>query len=249
MNGIAGMADVLAIEGCVPKLPDSTYQMIGAAAALQPQAPALSFFLRAQDHERPTTWNYRTLFARITAAANFFHGLGVGKDDVIAFVLPNLPETHFTIWGGQAAGIVFAVNPMLEPAAIAELLRAGGAKVLVTLAPFPGIDLWAKLQPIVGEVPGLRHLVLVDMAAHLPGVAAGGSSGTPRDLGVDTERITVHDFAAGLQGQPTDRLLSGRRIAPDDLSSFFCTGGTTGTPKIAMRINTSIVVGYGTYKI
>ena len=138
MNGIAGMADVVAIERLVPQLPDSTYEMIGRAAAAQPQAPALSFFLRAQDHERPATWNYETLFARITATANFFHGLGVGKDDVIAFVLPNLPETHLTIWGGQAAGIVFAINPMLEPAAIGELLRAGGAKVLVTLAPLPG---------------------------------------------------------------------------------------------------------------
>ena len=45
----------------------------------------------------------------------------------------------------------------------------------------------------------------------------------------------MHDFAAGLQGQPTDRLVSGRKIAPDDLSSFFCTGGTTGAPKIARR--------------
>ena len=165
MNGISDMSDVLAIERRAPQRPDSTYAMIGHAAAAQPQAPALSFFLRAQDHERPVTWNYQTLFARITAAANFFHGLGVGKGDVIAFVLPNLPETHLTIWGGQAAGIVFAINPMLEPAAIGELLRAGGTKVLVTLAPFPGTDLWAKLQPVIGDVPSLRHLVLIDLAA------------------------------------------------------------------------------------
>ena len=169
MNGIAGMPDVLAIERDAPTLPDSTYEMIGHAAAAHADAPALSFFLRAQDHDRPMTWDYATLFARITATANFFHGLGIGKDDVIAFVLPNLPETHLTIWGGQAAGIVFAINPMLEPAAIGELLRAGGAKVLVTLAPFPGTDLWPKLQPVVAEVPGLRHLVLVDLAGHLPG--------------------------------------------------------------------------------
>ena len=66
--------------------------------------------------------DYESFFARITATANFFHSLGVGKDDVVAFVLPNLPETHLTIWGGEAAGIVFAINPLLEPAAIGELL-------------------------------------------------------------------------------------------------------------------------------
>jgi fatty-acyl-CoA synthase len=239
MNGIAHLADVLAIERSAPTLPDSTYAMIGAAAAAHAAAPALSFFLRVQDHEHPLTWDYATLFAHITAAANFFHGLGIGKDDVIAFVLPNLPETHLTIWGGQAAGIVFAINPMLEPAAIGELLRAGGAKVLVTLAPFPGSDLWAKLQPVVGEVPGLEHLVLVDLAAYLPG--AGGAKPAARDLGVDAKRMRVHDFASGLRDQPTDRLASGRRIAPDDLSSFFCTGGTTGMPKIAMRTHANEV--------
>ena len=241
MNGIAGLADVLAIERSAPALPDSTYAMIGAAAAAHPRAPALSFFARPQDHERPETWDYATLFARITATANFFHGLGVGKDDVIAFVLPNLPETHLTIWGGQAAGIVFAINPLLEPVAIGELLRAGGAKVLVTLAPFPSSDLWTKLQPVVGEVPGLQHLVLVDLAAHLPGAATGAATAAARDLGVDTARIAVHDFAAGIDAQSTDRLVSGRRIAPHDLSSFFCTGGTTGMPKIAMRTHANEV--------
>ena len=171
MNGIAAMSDVVAIERTGPTLPASTYQMIGQAAVAHPDAPALSFFLRAQDHDRPLTWDYATLFAKITATANFFHGLGIGKDDVIAFVLPNLPETHLTIWGGQAAGIVSAINPLLEPAAIGELLKAGGAQVLVTLAPFPGSDLWPKLRSVIGDVPGLRHLVLVDLAQHLPGAS------------------------------------------------------------------------------
>ena len=119
--------------------------------------------------------------------------------------------------------------------------RAGGAKVLVTLAPFPGSDLWAKLQPVVGEVPSLRHLVLVDLTAHLPGTETGVGTPAARSLGVDTARITVHDFAAGIDAQSTDRLVSGRSIAPDDLSSFFCTGGTTGMPKIAMRTHANEV--------
>ena len=234
MNGIADQSDVLAIERTSPTLPASTYEMIGRAAAAHAEAPALSFFLRAQDHARPLTWDYATFFAQITATANFFHSLGIGKDDVIAFVLPNLPQTHLTIWGGQAAGIVLAINPLLEPAAIGELLKAGAAKVLVTLGPFPGSDLWPKLQSVVGEVPSLRHLVLVDLAQRATGEAASAGGALP-DIEVDTKRIAVHAFAAGVGAQPTDRLVSGRVIAPEDLSSFFCTGGTTGMPKIAMR--------------
>ncbi|MGV8684413.1 AMP-binding protein, partial [Pseudomonas aeruginosa] len=32
---------------------------------------------------------------------------------------------------------------------------------------------------------------------------------------------------------PADRLESGRAIHPDDVASYFHTGGTTGTPKLA----------------
>jgi fatty-acyl-CoA synthase len=234
MNGIACLSDVERIERQRPTLPASTYELIRQAAAAHADAPALSFFARAQDHDRPLTWDYATLFAKITATANFFHALGVGRDDVIAFVLPNLPQTHLTIWGGQAAGIVLAINPMLEPAAIGELLNAGGAKVLVTLAPGAGSDLWTPLRPVTGQVPSLRHVVLVDLADLLPGAPALPA---PLPAGVEpsADRILVHGFAAGIGSQPTDRLISGRLIAPDDFSSFFCTGGTTGTPKIAMR--------------
>lgn len=251
MKGIGSMADVLAIERTPPRLPASTYEMIRAGASVNPSAPALSFFLRVQDHARPTTCSYESFFARITATTNFFHSLGVGKDDVIAFVLPNVPETHLTIWGGEAAGIVFAISPLLESAAISQLLRAGEPKVLVTLGPFPGANLWSKVQPILREVPSLQHIVLVDLAQHVPGIEGQAA----RTLQAREEEsvcgkggvqaaaapIAVHRFADGIRGQPTDRLLSGRVIQPHDLSSFFCTGGTTGTPKIAMRTHANEV--------
>ena len=82
-HGIATLADVVALERTAPALPASTYEMIGRAAQAHAQQPALSFFLRAQDHERPLTWDYATLFGKITATANFFHELGIGKDDTL----------------------------------------------------------------------------------------------------------------------------------------------------------------------
>jgi fatty-acyl-CoA synthase len=238
MQGIASLSDVLEIERSHPPLPTSTYAMIGQAAAAHGDAPALSFFTRAQDHDTPLTWDYKALWAQINATANFFHSLGLSKDDVIAFVLPNLPQTHLVIWGGQAAGIVFAINPMLEPPSIGELLRAGGAKVLVTLAPPAGSGLSSGLQAAIDSAPDLQHLVLVDATTPAPdtsGHAPHASVAAAFALAVGSQRITVHDFATGIAGQPTDHLLSGRVIAASDRSSYFCTGGTTGSPKIAMR--------------
>ena len=38
-----------------------------------------------------------------------------------------------------------------------------------------------------------------------------------------------------MREQPSDRLIPPRTIKADDISSYFCTGGTTGAPKIAVR--------------
>lgn len=248
MNGISTLQDIERMElAGVPKdWPTNTYELIRQSALRHPTAPALSFFLTTDTHQTPEVWNYRELLEGITQTANFFHALGTGKNDVVAFVLPNLPETHFTIWGGQAAGIVAAINPLLEADAIAELLQAAEAKVLVTLAPFPGTDLWSKLAPILHKVPSLRDVVVVNLADRVRGVKQiparllqkrevlrlHGLSGLSGSL---PPGVGLHDFNAGISQQPGNRLLSLRVISASDYSSFFCTGGTTGIPKIAMR--------------
>ncbi|OXI93137.1 MULTISPECIES: acyl-CoA synthetase [Burkholderia] len=242
MNGIATHDDVLAIEaqGFPPALPASTYEMICAGAAIDPSAPALSFFPTADAHRDAERWTYRELLRDITRTANMFTRIGVRANSVIAYVLPNLPETHFVIWGGQAAGIVCAINPLLEGEAIARLLEAAGASVLVTLAPLPGIDLWKKAATIVDRVESLRHLVLVDPADRFRGrtVPPGTLAGERDDGGLRAAvpaHIEIHDFGTAIARESGDALDHPRRARPDDMSSFFCTGGTTGLPKIAMR--------------
>ncbi|WP_175725660.1 acyl-CoA synthetase [Burkholderia ambifaria] len=248
MNGIATRYDVLAIEaqGLPPDLPASTYEMICAGAAIDPSAPALSFFLTADSHRDAERWTYRELVRDITRTANLFTRLGVRSSSVIAYVLPNLPETHFVLWGGQAAGIVCAINPLLESEAIGHLLNAAGATVLVTLAPFPGTDLWQKVAAILHQVESLRHLVLVDPADRVRGTAQAAARMLQRDachtLHGDAglrdavpAPIQIHDFGTEMARESGTALDTVRRIQPGDMSSFFCTGGTTGLPKIAMR--------------
>ncbi len=160
------------------------------------------------------------------------HELGVGPTDIVSYLLPNLPETHFTLWGGQAAGIVNPINPLLEPSTIADILNAAGTKVLVTLRAFPKTDIWQKAEAVAPLVPTLRRVV--DMLSYLAPVqqlvigAMRLGQRRPSLPGVQ-----VVDFADALKRQPTDRLVSGRRIAPTDVACYFHTGGTTGTPKIA----------------
>ncbi|MGO9173519.1 MAG: acyl-CoA synthetase [Rhodomicrobium sp.] len=250
MKPVSTLADVLKIEaaGWPENLPASTYELIRDGAAIDPDGPALTFFMNAERFRDAEVWSYRELLSTITKTANAFHALGIGKDDVIAFVLPNLPETHFTIWGGQAAGVVAAFNPMLEPSTLVKLLASAAAKVLVTLAPFPGVELWSGLQPELINLPDLKHLVLVNLAERAKCVM-GAAAGQLYEREVDRlcgpggirgqvpAHIAVHDFRTLLEAQAGGLLLSGRRIAASDFSSFFCTGGTTGLPKIAMRVH------------
>lgn len=248
MNGVSDLADVEAIEarGEPADCPTSTYEMICRGAAIDPSAPALSFFLRADDHRSPARWTYRELVRDITRTANMFTGLGIKRHAVIAYLLPNLPETHFVIWGGEAVGIVCAINPLLEATAIASLLNAADAKVLVTLAPFPDTDLWPKVCGVLDQVPSLEHLVLVDLSQHVRGIRGFVARALQRRecrrlhgrggiRGAVPTRIEVHDFARAISRESGVQLNSVHRVRSGDLSSYFCTGGTTGLPKVAMR--------------
>lgn len=248
MKPVASLADILAIEASevATSLPSSTYEMIGQSAAANPDAPALTFFLSAKNFAEAEVWTYAEFLGRVTQAANAFHALGIGKDDVVAIVLPNLPESHFSIWGGETAGTIAVFNPLLEPSTLASLIAAAEAKVLVTLAPFPGNNLCERLLPELSACGKIEHVILVNLADRVVGPSQAsvrkaqeaeiarlfGRSGVRAAL---PPHIDAHDFSGLLNDQPKDRLLGGRKISPSDRSSMFCTGGTTGLPKIAVR--------------
>lgn len=235
VSGAVGcIEDVLEVERRVPGLPCggySTYTLLSEGLSSDPDSLALSFFLRSEDYEKPATWTRREWLGSITKAANMFRRLGLQRGDVVAFVLPNLPETHWTIWGGEAAGIAFAINPLLEAPMMLELMSAAKPKLVVTLAPLPGSDLWERVSPILSQVESLIGVLTVNPSCYLPGfadlsLAKGGVS--------QLEGLPVMDFHAEFQGEREDRL----EFEPpksDDIASYFCTGGTTGTPKIAVR--------------
>lgn len=209
-------------------LPPSTFELIRRTASAQPDAPALSFILQGNGEETPLRLSYAELLGKLTQTANAFHRLGLRPGKAVSFLLPNLPQTHYTIWGGEAAGIVNAINPLLDPEHIAELIHASDSELLVTLAPFPGTDLWDKVQALRGQLPELKAILCVDMANLLP---------EPQRSALKAQRGAwpegVLDFDETIAACPNDHLESGRIIAANDVASYFHTGGTTGTPKLA----------------
>ncbi|MFT4927971.1 MAG: fatty-acyl-CoA synthase [Phenylobacterium sp.] len=98
---ITSLADIEQVEKDYPLnelIPfDSTYAAIRATADHKPTKTALSFFLSAEHHQHAVNISYRELINKITQTANLFHHLGLAENDVVAFLLPNLPETHYVV--------------------------------------------------------------------------------------------------------------------------------------------------------
>jgi fatty-acyl-CoA synthase len=222
-------------------LPDSTYDVLKGAALVNADKTALSFFTNAAALDDTHNWNFSELLFEINKAANAIQSLGLGSDDVVAYMLPNLPETHFVLWGAEANGIAFAINPQLDESTIAALLESAQAKALVTLGPTPGADLWEKATSAILKNTSIKHLITISMSRYLSThkklALKLHSLVHNRQSLVDAngQKVQVtpyHSLARQVRG---DTLVSSRRITPDDISSYFCTGGTTGRPKIAVR--------------
>ncbi len=229
---IKNLADIETIEQTpleARNLPSSTYDLLQQSANKYEDQNALSFLLQGTLEEEPIRFNFRQLFTKVTQAANAFNALGVSSNDCVSMLLPNLPQTHFTIWGAEAAGIFNPINPLLDVEHIAAILNEAQAKVLVTLAPFPGTDLWDKAKDLIAKVPSLKTVLTVDMVNFLPQPQADAMTAAREDYLTDNV-LDFDDYIKQFTGESLD---SGRRIAPDDIASYFHTGGTTGTPKLA----------------
>lgn len=210
----------------------NTYEMLCQTAAKHGDRPALSFQLKSGPTDPAETLSWRDVLGRVNGAANLFRRLGVGEDDVVAYLLPNCNEAAIVLLAGQTAGIVAPINPLLEPAHIASLLKETGAKVLVTLAPFVKTDLNEKAIKAAAAAPCVETILEVDLARYL----------TPpvkwlvpllRPKRPDAGAANVLSFDAELAKEQADALDFEPTAGPDTISALFHTGGTTGMPKLA----------------
>jgi fatty-acyl-CoA synthase len=190
----------------------STYEALKLGAALDPDVPAILFLPNASATDEPVRITHGQFIAKVTQVANALHALGVRPGETVSLLLPLIPQAFYALFGAQAAGIANPVNAFLEPAQIAHILTAAKTKVLVTLGPAEGFDIWQKVARIRHELPDLKAILCIEPWGPPP-------EGTLA-------------FDASIEAQPNDRLISGRRIGPDEVASYYHTGGTTGLPQL-----------------
>ncbi|MCI4661798.1 MAG: acyl-CoA synthetase [Neomegalonema sp.] len=231
----ASLADKQSLEA-VPDLERytarSTRDMLDEAAARFGDKTALSFQLTGDPQDTVHTMSFAQLQAQVRRLANGLYAAGVQPGETIALMLPNLPETLVAILAAQSLGVVTPINPMLEPKIIAGILRETGATTLITLAPLPKTDIAQKAAEALRAAPGVGRVICVDLAPYLPLL---------KRLIVPLIRPKVSwpvrhlAWSAVIGNQPADRLLFQRPLGPQMPGAYFHTGGTTGTPKIAVH--------------
>ncbi len=196
----------------------STYDLIRASANAHANQPALTFLATGEPGGPATCWTYRALLQGIHQTANLLHSLSIGSQDVVAILLPSGLAYHLALWGGEAAGIVQPLNPLLSEKKLLSLLQASQAKVLIAHGVEDDSQLRDKALRLQAQLPHLKTVLLV----HPVGVPL------TNDLPPGT-----HDFHDLRQQQIDDRLLSARVFQSSDIAAYFHTGGTTGAPKLA----------------
>jgi fatty-acyl-CoA synthase len=181
--------------------PLSPLTFIERAAAVYPERIA-------QIHgERRYSW--AETYRRCRRLASALQQRGIGKNDSVALMLPNIPamfEAHFAI--PMAGAVINALNIRLDADAIAFQLTHGGARVLLTDREFS-----ATVQAAVAQLPTPPLIIDVDDA-----LAEGGEL-----IGA----IEYEDFLAA--GDPEFSW----QLPADEWQAIALgyTSGTTGNPK------------------
>ena len=238
----ASVADRDAIEGeqlwAERELPVTTWDMLSRTASAHGGRNAVTFQMFSDPKAGAETLHWRELQEKVAQTANLFRELGVGETDVVAYLLPNCTEAILTYLGGQVAGIVNPINPLLEAEQIGAILRETGAKVLVTLRGFPKTDVPQKAAEAVALAPNVKTVVEVDLLRYLTGV---------KKLIVPLIRpkVEVKHQAKVIPFMPSisrqKRTLNFADSAGDRVAAYFHTGGTTGMPKVVQHSYSGII--------
>jgi len=158
------------------------------------------------------TYTYTALFDAITRAAGGFRSAGIGTDDVVAVMAPNLPEYAIAFHGTTSAGgTVTSVNPTYGADETAFQLNDAGAQLLVTVGAFCETAVAAAAESgvrriyVIGEVPAGSPDHVAPFAELLAGAPLPPAA-------VDPEQVAALPYSSGTTGLPKGVMLTHRNL-------------------------------------
>ena len=213
-------------------LPRTMYQFLTKTTEKFGNRNALSYQITSGPTDKAETLSWRSLHTKTVQAANMFRGMGIGEDDVVAYLLPNANETIFTLLGGMIAGIVNPINPLLDAEQVASILRETNAKVLVTMKSLPGSNVAQIAAEAVALAPNVKTILEVDLLRYVSPPKSWIAS-MIRPKNPISHKAQVLGFTKEMSRQNTT--LDFADSKGDRIAAYFHTGGTTGMPKVAQH--------------
>jgi fatty-acyl-CoA synthase len=157
----------------------------------------------------------RTAYNRIKALAAGLNALGIQRGDRVAVLLPACPEMVYTQFlPNQLGTIHMPLNPLLGQHELEEILRHSGARVILTVQNWYGMQQAAFLKHLKPNLPDLQTIIVVPEAM-------AGSEKLPAGEGILSYEEVI---AKGWQ-------IPGVKVNPEDPILLCYTSGTTGQPK------------------
>ncbi|MCP4687244.1 MAG: long-chain fatty acid--CoA ligase [Desulfobacterales bacterium] len=194
---------------------------------------------RAAFHFLGVTWTFEEMFSAADRFARALADRGIGKDDVVAVNLPNLPQYLIAQIGAAKAGCWIAgISPLLQAEEMAFMLKNSRARALVTLDPI----FEHRLTPIAADLPDLRFVVSTGILDFLPGYKRFIARLLKKAPVGKVGPLPGKEVAGFMELLKSSRPDPPRvELSSEDVHLLQYTGGTTGVPKAAMLTHRNIV--------
>ena len=165
-------------------------------------------------------FTYREMKEETDKFGAAIRGLGLETGDRIFFFMDRLPELYFAILGAlKAGGIVGPLFSAFGPDPVRDRLADADARFLVTSP-----DLRSKIAPILGDLPSLEHVIVVNK---------NGRFSHPLSPGDVSYEALMND-ADGINFQITN-------TSQYDFAIMHYTSGSTGKPKGVLHRHQAVI--------
>lgn len=172
----------------------------------------------ADDGRRHT---YADIADRAFRAGGALREIGIDLEQRVLLLLPDGPDFVAAFLGAIRIGAIpVPGNTLLRPSDYAYLLNDSRARALIVHA-----SLLPAIEPILGELRTLRHLLVAGPAAGLPSVPGS---------------VAVHRFDELIA--VAEPALEPAPLSADDPCFWLYSSGTTGSPKGAIHLQHDMLV-------
>ena len=162
------------------------------------------------------SYSYGELAKRANRFANVITALGVQPEQRVLLCMVDTIDWPVAFLGCILAGVIpVAVNTLLTTDDYEYMLRDSRSRALLV-----SDVLWPKLEPLMGKIPSLQHVIVSGQMA--------GNSVVPR-LGFSTVLESASE-----QFTPAE-------TSPDEACFWLYSSGSTGAPKGTVHIHSSLI--------